>query len=110
MVQLSESTGMTSLAEPGLSPTRPSMTWFMTYDELLSSMSAESVREMSPGRATMSVPPALGVSSGAVVGAGVAAPGGAGGAGGGGGAPGGEGPPPRAPPTHSHPNPGRLIP
>ena len=36
------------------------MTWFMTYDELLSSMSAESVREMSPGSDATSVPPGFG--------------------------------------------------
>src|SRR3989337_3553947 len=91
MAQLSARTGTTSPVVPGLRPTRPSMTWFMTYDELLSSMSAESVREMSPGSAAMSVPPAMGVSSGAVVGAGVAAAGGAGVAGRGRGGPGVDG-------------------
>jgi hypothetical protein len=36
------------------------MTCCSTYDELLSSMSAGSVRLMSPGMAAMSVPPAFG--------------------------------------------------
>jgi hypothetical protein len=36
------------------------MTWFMTYELLLSSMRAGSVRVMSPGRATTRVPPDFG--------------------------------------------------
>src|SRR3989304_307549 len=109
MAQLSARTGTTSPVVPGLRPTRPSMTWFMTYDELLSSMSAESVREMSPGSAAMSVPPARGVPGGPSVGAGVAAPVGAGVAAGVGDAPVVQAPTRRPAAMSSAPNRGRLI-
>jgi hypothetical protein len=45
------------------------MTFCMTYDELLSSIIAGSVRVMSPGRATTSVPPSLTAADGSADGA-----------------------------------------
>jgi hypothetical protein len=48
---------------PGLVPTRPSMTWLLTAELLLSWMNAVSVDEMSPGIAATSVPPSFGVAA-----------------------------------------------
>src|SRR5215204_4738793 len=58
--QLSARPGSSSPVVPGLSVTRPSMTFCITYDVLLSSIRAGSVRLMSPGMATTRVPPSLG--------------------------------------------------
>src|SRR5690349_15219319 len=52
---------MTSPVVPGLVPTRPSMTWLLTAELLLSWMNAVSVEAMSPGSAAIRVPPSLGV-------------------------------------------------
>ncbi len=51
--------GTILLVEPGSRVTRPSITFCVTYEVLLSSIIAGSVREMSPGIATTSLPPSL---------------------------------------------------
>src|SRR5947208_1043585 len=61
MSQLSASSGTILSPVPGWSVTSVSRICWSTYVELASSTSAESVRLMSPGIATTSVPPGFGV-------------------------------------------------